>query len=206
MEIRKIPVSKINPAAYNPRKNLQEGDPEYEKLKVSLREFGYIDPIIWNRRTGNLVGGHQRFKILVAEGATELDAVVVDFEETKEKAANIALNKISGDWDFGKLKELLVDLDAHNIDISITGFTSKDLEKMVTFDAPGEPDDRYPEMELQPFEHYDYIVLVFRNSMDFLKGCEMFKVEKKSFDGGGEKKKIGLCRVVDGSKVVNGAS
>ncbi|HEM2481813.1 TPA: ParB N-terminal domain-containing protein, partial [Listeria monocytogenes] len=65
MNIQEIEVSKINPAAYNPRIDLMPGDLEYEKLKKSIEEFGYIDPLIWNERTGNLVGGHQRYKILL---------------------------------------------------------------------------------------------------------------------------------------------
>ena len=65
MNMRKIPIDQINPAAYNPRKDLQPGDPEYEKLKRSMQEFGYVEPIVWNKRTGNIVGGDQRYKILL---------------------------------------------------------------------------------------------------------------------------------------------
>ncbi|MFY9379208.1 MAG: ParB N-terminal domain-containing protein, partial [Acutalibacteraceae bacterium] len=62
MQVNKIPISQLNPAKYNPRKDLQPGDPEYEKLKRSMQEFGYVEPIVWNKRTGNIVGGHQRYK------------------------------------------------------------------------------------------------------------------------------------------------
>ena len=72
MDIRTIPVSQMKPAKYNPRKDLKPGDPAYEKIKRSLTDFGYVDPIIWNEVTGNIVGGHQRYKVLTAEGATEL--------------------------------------------------------------------------------------------------------------------------------------
>jgi len=65
MDIQKIKIGKINPAAYNPRKDLKPGDPDYEKLKKSIDTFGYVEPLVWNNRTGNLVGGHQHFKILV---------------------------------------------------------------------------------------------------------------------------------------------
>ncbi|WP_338011188.1 hypothetical protein [Paenibacillus alvei] len=67
MNIKVIPVDQIKAAAYNSRVDLQQGDPEYEKLRRSIEEFGYIDPIVWNERTGNMVGGHQRYKILVNE-------------------------------------------------------------------------------------------------------------------------------------------
>jgi ParB-like chromosome segregation protein Spo0J len=62
MDIRKIAVDKINPAPYNPRVDLKPGDEEYEKLKRSIEEFGYVEPLVWNEQTGNLVGGHQRIE------------------------------------------------------------------------------------------------------------------------------------------------
>ncbi|WP_253721208.1 ParB N-terminal domain-containing protein [Brevibacillus brevis] len=78
---------------------MQPGDIEYEKLKRSFQEFGYVEPLIWIEQTGNLVGGHQRFKILVEQGTTEIEVSVVSLDEIREKALNIALNKISGAWD-----------------------------------------------------------------------------------------------------------
>lgn len=107
MQIEKIPASKIKPATYNPRKDLKPADKEYQHIKNSIEQFGYIDPIIWNERTGNLVGGHQRFKILQAQGMEEIECVVVDFDEATEKAANMAVNKAQGDWDLEKLDSLL---------------------------------------------------------------------------------------------------
>ena len=77
--VERKPVAELNPAPYNPRKNLQPGDAEYEKLKRSIQEFGYVDPCIWNKRTGTLVGGHQRLKVMTQEfGVTEVDVVVVE--------------------------------------------------------------------------------------------------------------------------------
>lgn len=67
MEIRVVPIEQINVAAYNPRVDLQPEDPKYEKLKQSITTFGYVEPIVWNERTGNMVGGHQRYKIMVHE-------------------------------------------------------------------------------------------------------------------------------------------
>lgn len=110
MIIKRISVEKIKPAAHNPRIDLQPGDPDYEKLKRSIDEFDCVEPLVWNKRTGNLVGGHQRFKILLARGDAEVDVSVVDLGEAEEKALNIALNKISGDWDYVKLPDLLTEL------------------------------------------------------------------------------------------------
>ncbi len=99
MNIEKIKMSKLNPTKYNPRKDLKPGDSEYEKLKRSISEFGYVEPIIWNRRTGNIVGGHQRYKILKEMNYKEAECVVVDLDDNREKALNVALNKISGEFD-----------------------------------------------------------------------------------------------------------
>jgi len=99
MIIKNIPVTRINPASYNPRIDLKPGDPEYEKLTNSISQFGYIQPLIWNSRTGNLVGGHQRLKILLAKGLTQVEVSVVDLPLDQEKALNLALNKIKGGWD-----------------------------------------------------------------------------------------------------------
>lgn len=131
MDIRKIPVEQINPAPYNPRVDLQPGDPEYEKLKRSIKEFGYIDPIIWNERTGNMVGGHQRYKILMEENPSEIVVSVVDLDDTQEKALNVALNKIGGEFDMPKLQELLSELDSNGYDVTLTGFDGEELEEVL---------------------------------------------------------------------------
>ncbi|RJX22337.1 MAG: DNA modification methylase [Ammonifex sp.] len=131
MEIQKIPVSKIKAAKYNPRKDLKPGDPEYEKLKRSMEEFGYVEPLVWNKTTGNVVGGHQRLKILLADGATEIDCVVVELDAEKEKALNIALNKIQGEWDENKLALLIADLQGADFDVTLTGFDDAELNKLM---------------------------------------------------------------------------
>lgn len=133
MDIRKIPVSMINPAPYNPRIDLQPGDPDYEKLKRSIEDFGYVEPLVWNERTGNLVGGHQRFKILVNEqGATEIEVSVVDLDETKEMALNLALNKIRGDWDEEKLAQVLAELQESDLDVTLTGFDREEVMELLS--------------------------------------------------------------------------
>ncbi len=149
MDIQKIPIDKINPAVYNPRKDLQPGDPEYEKLKKSITEFDMVEPLVWNKQTGNLVGGHQRLKILKELDYSEVEVSVVDLSEVKEKALNLALNKISGEWDFPMLKDLLEELDTGDFDMEITGFDLKEIEDLMNqFHVPEEgqtDDDAVPE-------------------------------------------------------------
>ena len=75
MRFEKRNVNILTPADYNPRKDLQPGDKEYEKIKNSISEFGYVDPIIINS-DDTIIGGHQRLKVLKDLGFTEVDCVV----------------------------------------------------------------------------------------------------------------------------------
>ncbi|SDY22652.1 site-specific DNA-methyltransferase [Thermoactinomyces sp. DSM 45892] len=155
MEIKKISINEINPATYNPRKDLRPGDPEYEKLKRSIEEFGFVEPLVWNQRTGRLVGGHQRFKILLEQGMTEVECSIVDLDESKEKALNIALNKIDGDWDTHKLAELLEDIQLIGLDVELTGFDSTEIDKIMSdflYEMEPEEDDFDLEVELEKIE------------------------------------------------------
>jgi DNA modification methylase len=125
-------ITDLKPAPYNPRLDLQPGDPDYEKLKRSIQEFGLVEPIVFNERTGYVVGGHQRLKVLQDLGWSEVPVSVVDLDPEKEKALNVALNKIEGDWDNFKLKELLEELDTGAFDITITGFDEEEIEDLMT--------------------------------------------------------------------------
>ena len=135
MLIEKKNTAELLPADYNPRKDLKPGDKEYEKLKRSIEQFGYVEPVIWNKTTGRVVGGHQRLKVLIDMGMTEVDCVVVELSEEKEKALNVALNKISGEWDNDKLALLIADLQGTDFDVSLTGFEPAELESLFREDT-----------------------------------------------------------------------
>ncbi|MDR0905779.1 MAG: ParB N-terminal domain-containing protein [Oscillospiraceae bacterium] len=144
MEIIRVKASEISPAAYNPRKTLAAGDAEYEQIKRSIEHFGMVEPIVWNRRTGNIVGGHQRYTVLCDMGIDEFDVSVIDIDELQEKSLNIALNKISGEWDDDKLSVLLEELaaDADEMLASLTGFTQAELDELFMLpDADNMDDD-----------------------------------------------------------------
>ena len=131
LNMQTMPIDRLKPAKYNPRKDLKPGDPAYEKIKRSLHDFGYVDPIVWNEVTGNIVGGHQRYKVLKAEGATEVDCVVVHIENpSDEKALNIALNKATGDWEPTALADLLQDLQSAGYDLGATGFDAAEVDDL----------------------------------------------------------------------------
>lgn len=132
MDIRIIPIEKLNAAVYNPRVDLQPGDPEYEKLRRSLDEFGYVDPIVWNEQTGNMVGGHQRYKVLVNEqSCTELAVSVVNLDPERERLLNLALNKVSGRWDDAALAQALNELQEGGADLTLSGFDAGEAERLI---------------------------------------------------------------------------
>ena len=126
MEIVKVNINELISPEYNPR---QITDDEMEKLKNSINEFGYVAPIIVNKHNNHIVGGNQRYEALKSLGYTDVDVIFVDEQDlNREKALNIALNKISGEWDFVKLADILDDLELNDFDISITGFDELELE------------------------------------------------------------------------------
>lgn len=136
MIIKKIALSELNPAEYNPRVELRPGDAAYEKLKRSIETFGYVEPIIFNERSGTVVGGHQRLSVLRDLGETEVECVVVDMDEADEKALNVALNKVNGEWDMDKLSELLAEIDSTEYDATLTGFDLDEIEELIRTSAP----------------------------------------------------------------------
>ena len=129
MEFKKLKIDTLIPASYNPRKKLKPGDPEFEKIKNSITEFGYVDPIIVNSDM-TIIGGHQRWSVLKTLGYTEVDCVVVEVDKTKEKALNIALNKVTGEWNKELLADLIKDLQSLDYDISFTGFDPPEIDEL----------------------------------------------------------------------------
>ena len=129
MNIAKVKVTDLIYADYNPRKSLTPTDSEYQKIKRSIEEFGYVDPIIINSDK-TIIGGHQRATVLNDLGYEEIEAVIVELDKTKEKALNIALNKITGEWDLEKLAQVLAELEAE-LDATITGFDADQIQDLI---------------------------------------------------------------------------
>lgn len=176
--IREIEISKLNPAKYNPRKELAPGMKEWDQLVKSIEEFGFVEPIVWNERTGNVVGGHQRLAVLDYLGHDTVPCSVVDLDEYEEKLLNIALNKIKGDWDYEKLEEVLKAFDAEVAELS--GFTADEIALILANNEDIDDDD----FDFSDWDDGDdiagsYVVtLVFKNSYFAKSWCE-----KEGFEG-----------------------
>lgn len=127
-----VPLADMKLADYNPRLDLQPGDIAYERLKKSVIRFGLLQPIVWNKRTGNIVGGHQRYKILAQMGAESVVCAVVDKSLEDEMAANTAMNKASGRWENTLLKEMFDNMDKASVDFDAIGFDKDEVDHILT--------------------------------------------------------------------------
>ena len=149
-ELKVLPISVLKPAEYNPRKKLKPGDKEYKKIKDSIEEFGFADPLVINADM-TIIGGHQRLNVAIDLGYTEVPCAVVDVDKTREKALNIALNKITGEWDEQMLADLLTDLKEADYDLDYTGFEAPEVEQLFSniYDKKVKEDDFDVDKELQ---------------------------------------------------------
>ena len=151
LEIRVLPVEQLRPAPYNPRRRLQPGQPAYRKLEASLREFGLVEPLVWNEATGHVVGGHARLEILRRQGAAEVPVSVVRLAPEREKALNIVLNnrEAQGRFDPDLLAELLTELEDLP-ELELTGFGPDDLAALRLEPVPelGEPEGQPTQVEI----------------------------------------------------------
>ena len=152
VKTQKFNIDDLNPAKYNPRKALAPGDPEFESLCKSIETFGYVDLVVVNVRDGAnvIVSGHQRINAMRYLGMTEAECVVVDLDEPQEKALNVAMNKISGEWDMEKLKALLKDLDLSGLDMTLTGFDDEELKSLIGDVSLGDEDFDEDEVLAKP--------------------------------------------------------
>jgi len=171
--VRRMPLSKLKPADWNPRKISHA---ELEKLRNSLESFGVPVPIVWNERSGTTVSGHQRVKAMLLNGVTETDVIVVDVDDVKEKQMNLALNRISGDWDDDLLREVLQGLQGGGADLSLTGFDDDELTDLFKEDVK----EIKGEIELGPelLEEHNILILHFDNEMDWRAAVETFGLKK----------------------------
>lgn len=131
METRELLFSDVNFATYNPRVELQPEDPEWRDIEASLDEFGQVVNLVWNKRTGNLVGGHQRVRIMRHRGKDRAHFSVVDLDLEAEKRLNLILNRVGGRWHTAKLGNILGELKGAGLDVERLGWTPLELHRIL---------------------------------------------------------------------------
>jgi DNA modification methylase len=128
IEIEYVSTSKLKPYDGNPRKMEPS---EMLKLRRSLKDFGFVDPIIVRKSDNLVIGGHQRLDAAKEEGIMEVPVVYVEVSDDKAGLMNIALNKISGDWDYSKLGDLFQEIDTGIEDLEQSGFDAQEIEDLL---------------------------------------------------------------------------
>lgn len=192
--------SALTGAPYNPR--ILSADAK-RRLKASLQKVGLVQPIVWNRQTGHVVGGHQRLAQLDALEGTEnytLTVAVLDVDETREKEINILLNNtlVSGDWDYEELKAVL---NSEGLDLEATGFDMTEAMKLFGDDKHARNEilneindslnsvkDSYDRMHEALIDKDDvdfYCVVVFESSDQRREFLESVEFEENRYVHGG---------------------
>ena len=152
MKTKQIPISSIKLADYNPRVDLKPGDEAYDKIKRSLQSFGLVEPLVWNEHNGVLIGGHQRLKVLKDMGASKVDVSVVNIKDPKkERALNIALNSVQGEFDDLRLAELLQGIKGDGFNLADTGLDDREIDRLLAELEKSPPDiDSVPSKPKKP--------------------------------------------------------
>jgi hypothetical protein len=210
-QIETLHRSNLADAPYNPR---VLSDAAKRKLRAGLKRHGMVTPITWNRRTGHIVGGHQRLHQLDTLAGTsnyELSVAVIDVDEPREKELNILMNNptAQGDWDITKLGELMSD---KGIDVTGTGFDEADIVRLFGTTVQREVDeqaitemsqklkalqDSFIQMRPKGSKEADdfYIVVVFRDWDQCTNFCEAAKLPQNRYQSGADLMR--LCNLDD---------
>lgn len=140
MEVEQVEISELKPNTKNPRRITRA---ELNKLIRSIKEFGFVDPVIVNKhknRYNIIIGGHQRVEAAKKMKLRTVPVTYVDLPESKEHLLNIALNEISGEWDDTKLYLLLKELQEKDIDLTLTGFDEALIDEIMSANKEQERD------------------------------------------------------------------
>jgi len=176
-----VDFNTLVPADYNPRVDLQPDDVEYQQLRASVERWGVVEPLVVNAHEGRervIVGGHQRWKVCLDLGYDHGPVMWVNLDLHDEKALNLALNKVQGQWDEDVLAGLLEELRAVDFELNVAGFSEAEVRAILDdvggYGVPpstddlkqkhGEalPDDFWPVISLKvpPERHEQYQRLI----------------------------------------------
>lgn len=158
MELVHVPIKDLKFADYNPR---QISESQFKKLRKSIFEFGFVEPVVVNKHPGReniIVGGHMRVRAAEAEGMANVPCFYINVPPFREKLINLALNRISGDWDEDKLVEVMHGLNeeakvGNEISIGVSGFEDKELANIIEHQSLRVPKDFDREKEPKTCPH-----------------------------------------------------
>ena len=189
-------LSEIKPYKKNAKKH---DETQIKNVMQSIKEFGVVQPIVVDRNN-TIIIGHCRYEAMKRLGYDELQedwVKVVDLSEEEAEKLRLLDNKLNeSEWSLDLLLDSIqnIDFSDYMLDWDIKDFEEKEKEKE-------KREKVFEEMQLKSFEHYDYIVFVFDNQMDWLNMVNEFGLKKVNA-GYGTVKKIGLGRVIKGEKLI----
>jgi ParB-like chromosome segregation protein Spo0J len=186
MIIEKKKISELKPAPYNPRKSNEEQE---KHLKASLTKFGVVEPIIWNKQSGYIVGGHFRIRELKKLGYKEVECVIVDLNEEDERELNIRLNantgewnwdELANDWDAEKLEDWGLSVPELATDVDYSILDDEDVEGQLKDMTNGVKKAIQIEFEAEHYEEAYELVKFWREQGGYVGGMimEYLKAEK----------------------------
>lgn len=202
-----VPIDQIFPSPNNPRKI---DAMKFAALKSSIRKFGLVENLVVNKRTMTVVGGNQRLKACLEEGVTEVPVIFVDLDDLQETLLNITLNNrgLQGEYteDVLKMIDEIKSGDLEGYDALRLFDVEKELaalEKEIVDDVPDQtPATMHPGvagLDLELYEHYDYIVIAATNIQDWNYIVDLFEIQKVRSD---RRKAIGLGRAIRADKAI----
>lgn len=210
--VKVVKLSDVKSAPVNPREITPESRAALDK---SLLRFGLVQPIIINERTGRIVGGHQRVDLLRERGYEYVQATMVDLSEEEEEALRLTLNNPHSQGYFTPnvhdsleaLREDLPDLFDELRLFSLTGIRGSVPKKEAEEEEEEGEEEAQFDLSPDPYESYNYVVLIFRNDIDWTAAIEHFGLQqvRDSFTGKRKEPRIGLGRVVEGSEYLKRA-
>lgn len=186
MKVKSVPINSIYLFEENPREIDKE---QFEKLKNSIKEFGFVEPIVVNLRNDKsftdserkptIVGGNMRYRAAKELGFKEIDIVEIDIDKNREKILNIALNRISGKWDIEKLEKMIFELSNEdlNLDLDLTGLEDWELK---LYNPAEDVDAEEIEKIIGTDEKPTYVLkIVFGKEAEFEKASRILGGDKR---------------------------
>ncbi len=191
----------------NPANWRRHSPEQLQSIKDLLQDpdVGWAGACLYNERTQRLIDGHARKT--VADPATPIPVLVGNWSEEAEQKILATLDPVGAmaQGDPTVYAALVESITAESLwvrDLLHNTQAGLDAAAVDDEEPTEEPSAVLPQMECQPFEHHDYIMLIFRNEQDFQQACERLSIQKVAITYPGGRTKVGLGRVVDGAKAV----
>jgi len=199
-KIENLPTADLIPYAMNSRTHSAD---QVGQIAASIKEFGFTNPVLIDADNG-IIAGHGRLLAAQKLKLKEVPCIRLGhLTEAQKRAYVIADNKLAlnAGWDEDALKAELERLQEEDFDIGLTGFSNKEIEKMM--EEVEEEEDPEVEFSEDLMLAHNYVVLYFDNDLDWQVAVDKFKLKNvKSCDPAEKCQKVGVGRVVNGKDFI----